>query len=43
MDHVIEVGGPSTLTKAVRSVCSGGWIHIIGYIGGVRTLLPIHY
>lgn len=43
VDHVIEVGGPSTLTKAVRSVCSGGWIHIIGYIGGVRTLLPIHY
>lgn len=34
VDHVIEVGGPSTLTKAVRSVCSGGWIHIIGYIGG---------
>ncbi|KAH9938947.1 NAD(P)-binding protein [Amylocystis lapponica] len=34
VDHIIEVGGPGTLTKSVASVRYGGWIHVIGFVAG---------
>ena len=34
VDHVIEVGGPSTFMQSLKSVRRGGWIHVIGYLGG---------
>ncbi|KIK63665.1 hypothetical protein GYMLUDRAFT_40744 [Collybiopsis luxurians FD-317 M1] len=34
VDHVLEVGGPSTLEKALKCIRVGGWIHTIGFVGG---------
>ncbi|KAL4254680.1 Zinc-type Alcohol Dehydrogenase-like protein [Abortiporus biennis] len=34
VDHIIEVGGPGTLVKSVKSARLGGWIHNIGFVGG---------
>ncbi len=33
-DHIIEVGGPGTLVRSVKSARIGGWIHNIGFLGG---------
>ncbi|KAH9941007.1 NAD-P-binding protein [Amylocystis lapponica] len=32
VDHILEVGGPGTLTKSVAAVRYGGWIHMIGFV-----------
>ncbi|KAJ3526050.1 hypothetical protein NM688_g8310 [Phlebia brevispora] len=32
--HVVEVGGPSTIYKSLNSLRMGGWIHVIGFLGG---------
>jgi len=34
VDHVIEVGGPGTLVKSIKSVRMAGYIHNIGFVGG---------
>ncbi|KAK7019162.1 hypothetical protein VNI00_018194 [Paramarasmius palmivorus] len=34
VDHVVEVGGPETLTKSMSAVRYHGWIHTIGIVGG---------
>lgn len=44
VDHVIEVGGVSTLTQSMRAVRMGGHISLIGVLGGVEApvnLTPI--
>ena len=35
MDHIIEVGGPGTLSRSVKASRVGGWIHNIGFLGGL--------
>ena len=35
-DHIVEVGGPSTLMKSVQCVRHGGLIDMIGHLAGVR-------
>jgi len=34
VDHVVEVGGPGTLTKSLNALCHGGCVHIIGFVAG---------
>ncbi len=44
VDHVVEVGGGSTLEQSLRAVRPGGQIHLIGVLGGTSSklqLLPI--
>lgn len=35
VDHVVEVGGPTTFTQSLRAIRLGGQISMIGYLGGV--------
>ena len=44
VDHVLEVGGASTLSQSIKAVRPGGTISLIGNLGGARTeldLLPV--
>lgn len=44
VDHVVEVGGGSTLEQSLRAVRTGGQIHLIGVLSGTSSklrLLPI--
>jgi NADPH:quinone reductase-like Zn-dependent oxidoreductase len=34
VDHVVEVGGPGTLPRSIKSVRTGGHVYIIGVLGG---------
>ncbi|KDQ55988.1 hypothetical protein JAAARDRAFT_59442 [Jaapia argillacea MUCL 33604] len=38
VDHVLEVGGAGTLPKSMKSVRSGGWIHVIGVLTGPKQV-----
>jgi len=35
--HIIEVGGPGTLLKSADAVRYAGWIHNIGFVGGLDS------
>ncbi|MBB3236842.1 zinc-dependent alcohol dehydrogenase family protein [Phyllobacterium endophyticum] len=35
VDHVVEVGGPETLTESLKAVALGGHISIVGVLAGV--------
>ena len=44
VDHIVEVGGASTLTASLKAVKPGGVIHVIGVLSGVvekLNILPI--
>jgi NADPH:quinone reductase-like Zn-dependent oxidoreductase len=41
VDHVLEVGGKDTLTKAVASIALGGHIALIGGLSGFDGTLPV--
>jgi NADPH:quinone reductase-like Zn-dependent oxidoreductase len=41
VDHVIEVGGPGTLTQSITACRTGGHIAIIGILTGVAAEVPI--
>jgi NADPH:quinone reductase-like Zn-dependent oxidoreductase len=41
VDHVIEVGGPSTLQQSMIAARVGGHISIIGILSGVSVELPV--
>ncbi len=41
VDHVIEVGGPATLTQSIAACRTGGHIALIGLLTGVVAELPI--
>lgn len=34
MQHILEVGGPTTLTQSFKAIRSEGVISIIGFLGG---------
>ena len=36
VDHVIEVGGPNTMTQSMQAIHSDGVITVIGFLGGVE-------
>ncbi len=40
VDHVVEVGGPGTLTQSMRSARVGGHIALIGALTGVADVVP---
>ncbi|BEU98789.1 NAD(P)-dependent alcohol dehydrogenase (plasmid) [Acidovorax sp. DW039] len=40
VDHVIEVGGPGTLTQSIKAVRVGGHIALIGVLTGREGALP---
>jgi len=40
VDHVIEVGGPSTLPESIDAVCIGGHIALIGVLTGWAGDIP---
>ena len=40
VDHVIEVGGPGTLTQSIKSVRVGGHIALIGILTGRQGEIP---
>ena len=33
--HVIEVGGPATAEKSLNCLRMGGYVHVIGFLGGM--------
>ena len=37
VDHVIEVGGASTILQSVNAVRYGGSVNVIGFVAGVST------
>lgn len=39
VDHVIEVGGPGTVTQSVASIRLGGEVSVIGFVGGAEGSL----
>ena len=39
VDHVIEVGGPGTITQSVASIRTGGEVSVIGFVGGAEGSL----
>ena len=39
VDQVIEVGGPTTFAQSLKAVRRGGWIHVVGYLGGNDGLI----
>ncbi|KIZ45352.1 MULTISPECIES: NAD(P)-dependent alcohol dehydrogenase [Rhodopseudomonas] len=41
IDHVIDVGGPTTLAQSLEAVKVGGHIAMIGLLGGLSVDLPI--
>jgi len=41
VDHVVEVGGPSTLLQSMLASRVGGHIAIIGILSGVESRLPV--
>src|SRR2546427_4865182 len=41
VDHVIEVGGPGTLTQSITACSTGGHIAIIGVLTGFAAEVPI--
>lgn len=41
VDHVIEVGGPSTLAQSMVAARIGGHIAVIGILSGVAATLPL--
>ncbi|KAE9391602.1 NAD(P)-binding protein [Gymnopus androsaceus JB14] len=34
VDHILEVGGAGSLEHSLKCIRIGGWIHIIGFVGG---------
>lgn len=42
--NVIQVGGPNTMSKSINAARHAGYIHIIGFVSGVRmtVLLSFH-
>jgi NADPH:quinone reductase-like Zn-dependent oxidoreductase len=40
-DHVVEVGGPSTLPKSMKAVRMGGVISLIGNVAGAGEVNPL--
>ncbi|TCD62318.1 hypothetical protein EIP91_007058 [Steccherinum ochraceum] len=41
VDHVIEVGGASTLLKSITATRYAGWIHNIGFLAGFDTSVSL--
>jgi NADPH:quinone reductase-like Zn-dependent oxidoreductase len=41
VDHVVEVGGPSTLAQSLAAARVGGHIAVIGILSGVAITLPL--
>lgn len=37
MQHVVEVGGPATLSQSIKAIAFDGVISIIGFIGGGKA------
>ncbi|PRD40489.1 NAD(P)-dependent alcohol dehydrogenase [Phyllobacterium phragmitis] len=41
VDHVIDVGGPTTLPQSIEAVKIGGHIAMIGLLGGLEAKIPM--
>ncbi|KAJ8586615.1 NAD(P)-binding protein [Rhizopogon salebrosus TDB-379] len=41
VDHIIEVGGPNTMSKSIRAARHAGWIHVIGFVSGGENGIPV--
>ncbi|KIJ61205.1 hypothetical protein HYDPIDRAFT_31510 [Hydnomerulius pinastri MD-312] len=41
VDHIIEVGGPNTIEKCIKAVRYAGHVHIIGYVAGGESGIPV--
>lgn len=42
VDHVLEVGGPTTMAQSIAAVRAGGTIHMIGALSGWAGEIPNH-
>gem|GEM_PF-4219368 len=40
VDHVMDIGGPSTLTESTEVVKISGHIAMIGILGGMEVIIP---
>jgi NADPH:quinone reductase-like Zn-dependent oxidoreductase len=41
VDHVVELGGTSTLPQSLRAVRAGGTLSLIGVLGGATLNAPL--
>jgi NADPH:quinone reductase-like Zn-dependent oxidoreductase len=41
VDHVVEVGGPGTLTRSLRAIRIGGKVSLIGVLSGAAEINPM--
>jgi NADPH:quinone reductase-like Zn-dependent oxidoreductase len=41
VNHVIEVGGADTFAKSLRTLASGGQVHVIGGVSGFTAQVPL--
>ncbi len=39
VDHVVEVGGPGTFDQSIKALKSGGFIAVVGLLGGTETTI----
>ncbi|KAH9936921.1 NAD(P)-binding protein [Amylocystis lapponica] len=43
VDHVMEIGGPSTLMESIAAVRYGGWVHEIGFLSGAGDVSAVPF
>jgi NADPH:quinone reductase-like Zn-dependent oxidoreductase len=36
VDHIVDVGGPSSFVSSLRALRAGGQINVVGYLGGMQ-------
>jgi NADPH:quinone reductase-like Zn-dependent oxidoreductase len=39
VDHVVDVGGPGTLDQSIKALKGGGFIAVVGMLGGTETTI----
>jgi NADPH:quinone reductase-like Zn-dependent oxidoreductase len=39
VDHVVDVGGPDTLDQSIKALKGGGFIAVVGLLGGTETTI----
>jgi NADPH:quinone reductase-like Zn-dependent oxidoreductase len=39
VDHVVDVGGPGTLDQSIKALKGGGFIAVVGLLGGTETTI----
>lgn len=43
VDHIIEVGGPGTITQSVQCIRYAGSVHVIGFVAGAGDVSQLPF